>query len=60
MTKDRQIVLMLILRKIQAHRNWLRAKEKYGTGFFEERMNAAWCEAHNAAELARRILYKEE
>lgn len=57
MTKDRQIVLMLILRKRLAKRLWLKCNAGKQ---FEDHLYAQYTEAANAAELARRILYGYE
>lgn len=53
----RQIVAMLIRRKRDAKRYWLRAQR---TGIPQEiltLLDAYYCEAYNASEAARRMLY---
>lgn len=52
MTKERQIVLMLLRRKRQAFYQYRKACASRIDNCY-----AAYNEAHNAAELARRILY---
>lgn len=73
MTKDREIVLMLIRRKRFAHRCWRQLAKQIDQelidGLHKDHHPLQWLldiryveynEAHNAAECARRILYDTE
>ncbi len=60
MTKDRQIVLMLILRKRRAMGLYLQHINSKEDAPMADYLYGNYIEAHNAAELARRILYGHE
>lgn len=60
MTKDRQIVLMLILRQRTAKNRILKYKNIDIDDRYRSYLWAQHAEAANAAELARRILYGHE
>jgi len=53
----RQIVAMLMRRKRDARRYWLRARRSGVPQEVLSLLDAHHCEAHNAAEAARRVLY---
>jgi hypothetical protein len=53
----REIVAMLIRRKRAARRAWLRTTRAGVSQEFVNLLDAHYCEAHNAAEAARRLLY---
>lgn len=67
MTKDREIVLMLIRRKRFAYNNWRKMRDwmaaeviegqTHPQKWFLDALYAQATEAANAAECARRILY---
>lgn len=53
----RKIVAMLICRKRAARRSWVRAMRAGVPQTFVTLLDVHYCEAHNAAEAARRLLY---
>jgi hypothetical protein len=57
MDMARQIVLMLIQRKRSAYRAW-KAVEARGLTALADQYYTEYNEAHNAAEMARRLLYR--
>jgi len=59
MTKDRENVLMLLLRK-RRYRSLLRKYKDTAPDEYVSMLLTQENEAHNAAELARRILYEIE
>lgn len=53
----REIVALLIHRKRAARRYWRRSQRAGDPQEFVNLLNSHYCEAHNAAEAARRLLY---